>query len=1038
MTKSHRRLPVIIAITCALIGIPHATLADEDVEVDPNPTVQDTAPVTPEPDPYQGPLGPRLLKEDTMTPPRPTDISLHGEVTVSPLLDNFGRDFRYESSLLTAAVTGGVTNENGTWVTSRTSVPGRVVHINHQGVIDNVINMESRGAWSAIVSNGQLVVGANSPGSIYVYDELTGDLLDSLKLETSEIVMALEPYDESTIWVGTYSPNGGRLLKLDQRRMKLTELNRWPEPYIRSLTQMGDLLYIGLGAPTRLVSYDGKSFEDVDYAFTGAESVYYSMASSGDYMALGTSPNARLAVLKKEPIDSGEYPTPGEDQPEGPFEMSLRDFKIENSTAVDQMVFYNDYLLFSARPSGTFYALDVSDPYSTPVALGTPLEGEEYRDFSIVNDVLYAVGGSGTITEVDLTPLKFGFTSLSMSTRNILDLQNSSYNSPLGSESSPQGTTWRNGNLLSFGHWVISETDPETGDYSYVRIPGEVKTHAQADDTLFLGVYPYARLYKWNEGAAEPTLLTRIPGGQSRPRAMAVLPDGDIIISTRPTNGNFGGALTVIDPNTGGVVRQVAKPFKSHTGSAMLRLDESLYVGTEQYGEGVQVQPGSSPAAFVSKITQTNHGLFFHWESTPIEDANAITSLISLPKGKETWIAGSTNNGWVFVLEADTGELVMKSKVGRNVSALANVDGRIFAVIDGGLNEGDIGLASVRFARISDATTRWFMPDETGRRISVIATKPLGQNFVHRYVLDKSTRPERIGGRDRFHTAAGAARIGFGKSSTAILVNSMAYADQAVAMPLSKAMNAPLLLTSKDTVPKTTLDALEKLGVSKVTIVGGKGVVSKSVVGQLKALGYRMERMDGSNRFETAVSVADQIEQMTGPARNIYVATGMDYADAVVAAPAAAKTKGVVVYSSDRKIGDATTSFLRSHPQIPITAVGGPARKAVSSAGFESSAVVGPNRYSTSVAVAKQIFPEAQRSYVANGLAYSDAVVASALASVNDSPTILNPVNRIPKDFDRYLEAAKERQMVVYLVGGTGVLNANLENQIRGYISKTN
>ena len=82
----------------------------------------------------------------------------------------------------------------------------------------------------------------------------------------------------------------------------------------------------------------------------------------------------------------------------------------------------------------------------------------------------------------------------------------------------------------------------------------------------------------------------------------------------------------------------------------------------------------------------------------------------------------------------------------------------------------------------------------------------------------------------------------------------------------------PILLTKKDEVPEDTLDAIEKLGIKDITIIGGPLAVSEKVKTDLGA-----DRVSGSNRYETALAVA---RKYLANSKGAVIANGEGFVDA--------------------------------------------------------------------------------------------------------------------------------------------------------------
>ena len=87
---------------------------------------------------------------------------------------------------------------------------------------------------------------------------------------------------------------------------------------------------------------------------------------------------------------------------------------------------------------------------------------------------------------------------------------------------------------------------------------------------------------------------------------------------------------------------------------------------------------------------------------------------------------------------------------------------------------------------------------------------------------------QRLQGLDRYETSISISKSGWKTSDNVVLASGLDFPDALSAAPLAKQLNAPILLIG------TTLDTainneLNRLQVKNVFVVGGEGVVSKSI-----------------------------------------------------------------------------------------------------------------------------------------------------------------------------------------------------------------
>ena len=169
----------------------------------------------------------------------------------------------------------------------------------------------------------------------------------------------------------------------------------------------------------------------------------------------------------------------------------------------------------------------------------------------------------------------------------------------------------------------------------------------------------------------------------------------------------------------------------------------------------------------------------------------------------------------------------------------------------------------------------------------------------------------RLGGTDRFDTAAKVAKSGTTKPAKVIIASGERYADALVAGPVAYAKQYPILLTSNDGVPAPTSEALKDLGVAQRTVIGGTAVVSASTYSAVAGT----KRLEGAGRQATATNVAeDAIANEGFSAASVALVGNLDKnaADALVAAPLAAMNKTPLLFIDAGYAGAPTATYLTS------------------------------------------------------------------------------------------------------------------------------
>lgn len=202
-----------------------------------------------------------------------------------------------------------------------------------------------------------------------------------------------------------------------------------------------------------------------------------------------------------------------------------------------------------------------------------------------------------------------------------------------------------------------------------------------------------------------------------------------------------------------------------------------------------------------------------------------------------------------------------------------------------------------------------------------------------------TTTINRIGGRDRFETAAQIA-VAAGTPAqlrgqrTALLATGANFPD-ALAAGAIAFQGHPILLTGRDTLPDATLTAIRSLGVQQVVVLGGTAVISEAVANQLQAAGIQMIRIAGSDRYETARMIANlAVTELGFTNAQVGVASGEQFPDALSAAPWLGRTRTPLVLAAQNTLPAATEQYLETNATSisQVTIFGGTAAISASTA----------------------------------------------------------------------------------------------------------
>lgn len=162
----------------------------------------------------------------------------------------------------------------------------------------------------------------------------------------------------------------------------------------------------------------------------------------------------------------------------------------------------------------------------------------------------------------------------------------------------------------------------------------------------------------------------------------------------------------------------------------------------------------------------------------------------------------------------------------------------------------------------------------------------------------------RIAGQQGYDTAAMISSfVGVNDTHTVYLANGHAIPDAIAASAFAAEQGNSILLTDRDQLPPSTIQALTDLNVSNVILLGGTAVISTQVENELRSK-YAVKRWGGYDRYDTQNVVFQNLLNTQTPQSPLYFTSGLirqddvssrkPYADALLTAAMAAKTGGFV------------------------------------------------------------------------------------------------------------------------------------------------
>ena len=289
------------------------------------------------------------------------------------------------------------------------------------------------------------------------------------------------------------------------------------------------------------------------------------------------------------------------------------------------------------------------------------------------------------------------------------------------------------------------------------------------------------------------------------------------------------------------------------------------------------------------------------------------------------------------------------------------------------------------------------------------------------------------------------ARRAWADTDTVVMARGDDYADALAASPVAALLDAPLLLTDRDTMPTHVWEQIEHFLPSRVVLMGGPAAVSDAVVDELHGWGVQtVERIAGSTRFGTAAAAMDFVRANGGTADPFVVrgtnrGTAVGWADAVAVSQHAASIGAPILLTEPDALVGPTRDALAADQPDTITIVGGEAAvdATVSDALWEIADVArlaGASRYHTSLAVADATLAagtDADTLWLVNGENWQDALVAGANAASRGGVLVFaNPHVWDPSPGRDWILSHLDEVDQVNVVGDRAVLPTSIDFEL--------
>jgi len=417
-----------------------------------------------------------------------------------------------------------------------------------------------QGSWSLVQGkDGDIYIGGYEGGDLYRYDPATG-VATNLGNPTGDSYIFSLSVDPVTglIWAGTWP--GGKIYSYDPATGAFSApvAVAAGETYARSVAAYDGHVYVGLGDRTaELVDYDARTGQVTQMPLPARNQGAAGTVGTVQVVAPGrlyaqflggllySIPDDHLVSTFGEPSGSGvsleslgptlfftqRDATPGTPQYGEGWIQTYNMLTNREGVYTSATASYAPYL-WGDQPHET-WLVDLHDPSYPGISLVT-LDARAHLTIFDLADGAFAYF---TLTNLPGQPETIE--TLGPGAAGTSDLMGSGY---------LQGDTFT--------------YDPTTGTSTEHEGPGQAESIAGTGGDVFLGTYPGGKIWRydpsqpWAFGPSpllqrNPSPVTTLGHNQIRPFVLAPDSEGNLVVGSVPSYGNFGGLLETIDPSSG-------------------------------------------------------------------------------------------------------------------------------------------------------------------------------------------------------------------------------------------------------------------------------------------------------------------------------------------------------------------------------------------------------------------------------------------------------------------------------------------------------
>ncbi|TGE39602.1 cell wall-binding repeat-containing protein [Desulfosporosinus fructosivorans] len=482
---------------------------------------------------------------------------------------------------------------------------------------------------------------------------------------------------------------------------------------------------------------------------------------------------------------------------------------------------------------------------------------------------------------------------------------------------------------------AVAATDDEDTNSTYTTLRG-LEFVAAEDSTLILGEpttvnlklnrIPTSKLFKGSVNAT----ITDPDGKETHYSVGGGAGYYNISNVTLYTPGDYTLKVSAVSPDKGsatGIIK-VLDAKTTVTGSLMVDVENSISVKvTDSEGNILQQRSVTVDGADVDASPATQ-------SYTTLNDGTFMLDITPLKEGNVNILFSGKIIGTIPVSPAYTAGNRIGSQSSDNVALSVEIAKKGWSsatnVILARDDQFSDALAAAPLSKKLDApilmTDSSNLDERTLAEIRNLGAQNIyivgGTVAVSQSVQDslKGFNVTRIAGQQGYDTASSiSASVGIDSTHTVYIANGSAIPDAIAISAFAAEQGSPILLTDRDQLPASTIQAMANLGVNNVVLLGGTAVISTSVEDALRA-NYSVKRWGGNDRYDTQSVIFQNLFNTQKPQSPLYFTSGLvrqddvsygkPYADALLTAALAAKTGGFVAMTQPQTLPSSLNYFL--------------------------------------------------------------------------------------------------------------------------------